>query len=385
MDISVSEFLQQLGPEFMKYKQTFMENEFCDSSSLRAMNIEVDLDYMFETNPLPLGHKRKLQYALKNLESVTCAEKNEVYIAPPESSCTEKNMDKIKEKLESNLQLKEKEKQDYVHKRRQMDLIISDPDPIGPLKSTRCGNCHMRGHKADGNRGNKPCTLPPCNSWKDCGQKDKHTDYKVQCKQFDKDIKNADKEIEEMSGEIARLTSFQEKANSSFIGVIKERLRQTNKKKYINSNVLMRDVIYLKDFFNNEIPNHPQSLDEEEFSQILNDRAKKTLARYQIKKNIIYEDISDEEPPQKIQKVVTSKPETPLIAPQATKVQQMDYSNLFMQNPLQNSYQNPYQNPYGMYAAGYYGYNPYMLYQQGLQQNVEVKPPLPLGPPPDSE
>lgn len=50
MDISVSEFLQQLGPEFMKYKQTFMENEFCDSSSLRSMNIEVDLDYMFETN-----------------------------------------------------------------------------------------------------------------------------------------------------------------------------------------------------------------------------------------------------------------------------------------------------------------------------------------------
>ncbi|VDI02663.1 Hypothetical predicted protein [Mytilus galloprovincialis] len=261
-------------------------------------------------------------------------------------------MDKIKEKLESNLQLKEKEKADYVHKRRQMDLIISDPDPIGPLKSTRCGNCHKRDPKADGNRGNKPCTLPPCNSWKDCGQKDKHTDYKVQCKQFDKDIKNADKEIEEMSGEIARLTSFQEKANSSFIGVIKERLRQTNK----------------KNFFNNEIPNHPQSLDKEEFSQILNDRAKETLARYQIKKKSIYEDISDEEPPQKIQNVVTSKPETPLIAPQATKVQQMDYSNLFMQNPLQNSY----QNPYGMYAAGYYGYNPHMLYQKGLQQNVEV-------------
>lgn len=112
---------------------------------------------------------------------------------------------------------------------------------------------------------------------------------------------------------------------------------------------------------------------------------KRLLQDIKLKKNIIYDDISDEEPPQKIQKVVTSKPETPLIAPQATKVQQMDYSNLFMQNPLQNSYQNPYQNPYGMYAAGYYGYNPYMLYQQGLQQNVEVKPPLPLGPPPDSE
>ena len=80
MDISVIEFLQQLGPEFMKYRQTFIDNEFLDSSSLRAMNIDTDLDLMFEYNPLPLGHKRKIQYALRNLVS---ASDTETHVNPP--------------------------------------------------------------------------------------------------------------------------------------------------------------------------------------------------------------------------------------------------------------------------------------------------------------
>ena len=49
----------------MKYKNVFIENEFQDSSSLRAMDISSDLDLMFVNNPLPLGHKRKIQLALK--------------------------------------------------------------------------------------------------------------------------------------------------------------------------------------------------------------------------------------------------------------------------------------------------------------------------------
>lgn len=34
MDVSMTEVLQLFGPEFMKYKQPFIENELCDGSSL---------------------------------------------------------------------------------------------------------------------------------------------------------------------------------------------------------------------------------------------------------------------------------------------------------------------------------------------------------------
>ena len=99
---------------------------------------------------------------------------------------------------------------------------------------------------------------------------------------------------------MAKLTSFQKKT-TSFVTVMKERLGATNRQKYLNINVLMRIVIALKDYYQNEMPSHTQSKDKEEFSSILSDKLKKSLARYQVPKvPSFFEDISDsDEPPVK--------------------------------------------------------------------------------------
>ena len=57
------------------------------------------------------------------------------------------------------------------NKEKLFELTIADPEPAGPFKTTRCGNCQLRGHKADGNRENKSCKFPAYANWKYCDQK----------------------------------------------------------------------------------------------------------------------------------------------------------------------------------------------------------------------
>lgn len=381
MEISVQEFLGQLGQEFLVYSRTFIENEFKDGSSLRAMDIDNDLDIMFANNPLPLGHKRKIQLALRNLFSVTSPDVpiNNLPIAISsnlkEQHGTQGNavcddqkssMGKIKEKYQEDLKLKEDEMKDLQIKRRSLDMTVCDPDPVGPFKNTRCGNCHLRGHKADGNRGNKSCNLPACSNWKDCGQKEKHPEYKRECKQIEKEIKSCEKDIEEIKGEMSRLSSFQEKASTSFISVVKERLRDTNKQRYMNTNILMRDVIALKDYYKNVTPTHHTSRDKEEFGKILTESGKKSLARFKLPKesSSLYDDISEDEqePPTKKKTSSHTKPAATITSPQ----QAADMSSY---------------NTFGYYPS-FYGFNPYYYSAFAYQQNLQMQPPLPLDPPP---
>ncbi|XP_071153218.1 uncharacterized protein [Mytilus edulis] len=406
MEISISEFLTQLGPEFLKYEEIFLENEFRDSSALRAMDIESDLDLIFCEPPLPLGRKRKIQMAIRNLKAAT-AIYPESLDQPSTSTLSSKpvsdfdnnnnGMEKIRQKILCEIKEKESVRSDLMSRRRDMDILVVDPDPIGPYKTTRCGNCHLRGHKADGNRGNKPCSLSPCKDWRDCGQKDKHPEFKKESKQIDREIKTVDKEMDELKTELARISSFEEKTTTSFISVIKERLRAIDKLKYLNTNILMRDVIALKDYYKSDIPCHPHSQDKDEFSRILTRKICKSTARYQLPKvSPFYEDISDTDdlPPLALNKsakkikpsaTITSSPphcsQNPYIfSPFTSTGNQQMAPPVNMSNLTTNSQQSQY--PYGFYP-GYYGFNPY-YYSYAYQQQMHVQPPLPLDPPPQN-
>jgi hypothetical protein len=71
-DVSVKEFLGQMGPSFLRYEKVFQDNEFVDCGTLKVMDIEMDLPMMFnkDTMVMPLGHRRKLEDALRCLRSV---------------------------------------------------------------------------------------------------------------------------------------------------------------------------------------------------------------------------------------------------------------------------------------------------------------------------
>ena len=51
---------------------------------------------------------------------------------------------------------------------------VPERSPIGSIRSVVCSRCHIRGHRV-----NKPCTLPPCGSFFDCGILNLHRDHKA--------------------------------------------------------------------------------------------------------------------------------------------------------------------------------------------------------------
>ena len=59
-----------------------------------------------------------------------------------------------------------------------------------------CGNCHIRGHRADGNHNNDACKAPKCVSYFMCGQKNKHPEHFDELKKNEKELKELIKEIE---------------------------------------------------------------------------------------------------------------------------------------------------------------------------------------------
>lgn len=62
MDISKTEF----GPEVLKYRPTFIEDELCDRNTIRVMNEDTEFENMFENNPLSLVYNKKTLFALMN-------------------------------------------------------------------------------------------------------------------------------------------------------------------------------------------------------------------------------------------------------------------------------------------------------------------------------
>ena len=53
---------------------------------------------------------------------------------------------------------------------RELELDIIEPPRVGTYNSI-CGNCHIRGHRSEGNQRNGSCNAAPCTSYYNCGQK----------------------------------------------------------------------------------------------------------------------------------------------------------------------------------------------------------------------
>ena len=59
---------------------------------------------------------------------------------------------------------------------RELELDIIEPPRVGTYNSI-CGNCHIRGHRSEGNQRNGSCNAAPCTSYYNCGQKKKHKEH----------------------------------------------------------------------------------------------------------------------------------------------------------------------------------------------------------------
>ena len=167
-NISIEEFLMQLGGDFAPYAEIFRKNGFDSIGSLRCINIEEDLKEMFEEAnvKLLLGKKRQLQNALQNLKEVQ-----------PNATLVKTQKPSLSKIAESTKECaKTIKRQISIAEAEYATMILAEKEKDG----RRCNNCHRTGHKADGNKNNKSCTNYPCGSISFCGQADKHPEYQIE-------------------------------------------------------------------------------------------------------------------------------------------------------------------------------------------------------------
>ena len=78
---------------------------------------------------------------------------------------------------------------------RELEIDVVEPPRVGSYATMICGNCHIRGHRAEGNRGGS-CKSPPCQSFISCGQKKKHPEHTEEIRKMKKQLKEVQKETD---------------------------------------------------------------------------------------------------------------------------------------------------------------------------------------------
>ncbi|CAC5414149.1 unnamed protein product [Mytilus coruscus] len=115
-------------------------------------------------------------------------------------------------------------------------------------QARRCTNCHETGNKADGNKNNQPCAKLPCMSISSCCQVDKHPEYTIEKRRKQREVGQLKQKMKKMTEVQKMLETYTLTRKNDFISNMKERLRATNPRKYIDSSILMRDLFALNVF-----------------------------------------------------------------------------------------------------------------------------------------
>ena len=142
-DTSVHEFLAQLGPAYVQYEQVFIEEEFKVCSTLRAMDSETDLVQMFKDKgvPLPLGHRRKIEEAVRNLKSAGDQSVLEKGSGDAERATGFENIENGKRAFPTS---KIEERKRIELEKKELTKDVPTLAPVGNNKFSTCSNCHIR-------------------------------------------------------------------------------------------------------------------------------------------------------------------------------------------------------------------------------------------------
>ena len=132
-----------------------------------------------------------------------------------------------------------------------------EPPRVGSYNSI-CGNCHIRGHRSDGNKKNDKCSAPRCTSYVMCGQKKKHSEHFEEIKKRKRELKEVTHEIEKVNMEKKNLEAFQSKSigfcycrNAAFAQSISRKIFPRTPGGKL---ALQKDVAMLRIDCNNKIP-----------------------------------------------------------------------------------------------------------------------------------
>ena len=129
----------------------------------------------------------------------------------------------------------------------------------GQYKTIVCGNCHVRGHRSEGNKNNAPCLEEPRYSYTRCGQKKKHPEHFEEIRTLTKRCKQLKQENEILKQDKQNLVAFESKSISAFTTAVKNRLIKAfpdryNPRSAIGKIKLQKDIVTIRLACSGKIP-----------------------------------------------------------------------------------------------------------------------------------
>ena len=183
--MDIDEFLSDIGPSFIRFSSNLKDEGFTNTNTLKCIELPGDLDLILKDEKVNLAEKRQLQCALRNLKSDSSTEVKDSVISDICVSTGQSDranpLDKIMDKNKTGLKKKKEEIFELEKLLKKLNKPVQEPMPCGS-RSVRCSNCHVLGHKAEGNYGGKSCPNAPCTNYFRCGQDKFHPDYKLEKK-----------------------------------------------------------------------------------------------------------------------------------------------------------------------------------------------------------
>lgn len=179
-----------------------------------------------------------------------------------------------------NSQLEDRQNELYAVEAQleEMNRPVLQPPQSGKYKTIICGNCHVRGHRSDGNKNNATCVKQPCLSYASCGQDKKHPEHFEEIRTLTKRCKQLKSEIDILSKDRQNLVAFQSKSISAFTTAVTNRLLKAFPDRYdprtaIGKIKLQKDIVTIRMACNGKIPNFTSVTDDrDQFLDLLEEQ-----------------------------------------------------------------------------------------------------------------
>ena len=140
----------------------------------------------------------------------------------------------------------------------ELSRTVIEPPPQGTYNIV-CGNCHLRGHRAVGNRNNSSCKQPACVSYASCGQRKKHPEHFEEVNSLKKRRKQLKERLDALEKNRKNLAAFESKTISAFTIAISSRLLKAFPGQYDTKTAtgkikLQKDISTIRIACKNKIP-----------------------------------------------------------------------------------------------------------------------------------
>ena len=136
---------------------------------------------------------------------------------------------------------------------------VTEPPQQGQYRSIICGNCHLRGHRAEGNKNKAACKNPPCVLYISCGQRGKHPEHFEQIKRLNKRRTKLAEVLDTIEKNKKNLAAFESKTISAFTTAVTGRLVKAFPDRYDTRTAagkikLQKDIATIRIACSNEVP-----------------------------------------------------------------------------------------------------------------------------------